>query len=134
MERAARRECRSAKSVSYTHLDVYKRQVLCSNVDSVLIVQALGAGEVLLDRVARSLVLALDCDAEPVVDVYKRQVEGDRSTGPPLRAAICSGDSPRRRQSLIASSLAAAAGSSASIPRLEETRTESAHSCAARAS
>lgn len=61
-------------------------------------------------------------------------VEGDRSTGPPLRAAICSGDSPRRRQSLIASSLAAAAGSSASIPRLDETRTESAHSCAARAS
>ena len=45
-------------------------------------------------------------------------VDGDRSTGPPLRAAICSGDSPRRRQSLIASSLAAAAGSSASIPRL----------------
>jgi hypothetical protein len=61
-------------------------------------------------------------------------VDGDRSTGPPLRAAICSGDSPRRRQSLIASSLAAAAGSSASIPRLDETRTESAHSCAARAS
>ena len=61
-------------------------------------------------------------------------VEGDRSTGPPLRAAICSGDSPRRRQSLIASSLVAAAGSSASIPRLDETRTESAHSCAARAS
>lgn len=29
---------------------------------------------------------------------------------------------------------AAAAGSSASIPRLDETRTESAHSCAARAS
>ena len=61
-------------------------------------------------------------------------VDGDRSTGPPLRAAICSGESPRRRQSLIASSLAAAAGSSASIPRLDETRTESAHSCAARAS
>ena len=61
-------------------------------------------------------------------------VDGDRSTGPPLRAAICSGDSPRRRQSLIASSLAAAAGSSASIPRLDETRTESAHSGAARAS
>lgn len=61
-------------------------------------------------------------------------VDGDRSTGPPLRAAICSGDSPRRRQSLIASSLAAAAGSSASIPRLDEARTESAHSCAARAS
>ena len=61
-------------------------------------------------------------------------VEGDRSTGPPLRAAICSGDSPRRRQSLMASSLAVAAGPSASIPRLDETSTESAHSCAARAS
>lgn len=48
-----------------------ERQVLCSNVDSVLIVQALGAGEVLLDRVARSLVLALDCDAEPVVVLTK---------------------------------------------------------------
>ena len=61
-------------------------------------------------------------------------VDGDRSTGPPLQAAICSGDSPRRRQSLMASSLAAAAGSSASMPRLDETSTESAHSCAARAS
>ena len=61
-------------------------------------------------------------------------VDGDRSTGPPLRAAICSGDGPRRRQPLIASGLAAAAGSSASIPRLDETRTESAHGCAARAS
>ena len=61
-------------------------------------------------------------------------VEGDRSTGPPLRAAICSGDSPRRRQSLMASSLAVAAVSSASIPRLDETSTESAHSCAALAS
>ena len=40
-------------------------------MDSVLIVQALGAGEVLLDRVARSLVLALDCDAEPVVVLTK---------------------------------------------------------------
>ena len=48
-----------------------ERQVLCSNVDCVLIVQALGAGEVLLDRVARSLVLALDCDAEPVVVLTK---------------------------------------------------------------
>ena len=45
--------------------------MLCSNVDSVLIVQALGAGEVLLDRVARSLMLALDCDAEPVVVLTK---------------------------------------------------------------
>lgn len=74
------------------------------------------------------------CLAKLVKNRLTLTVDGDRSTGPPLRAAICSGDSPRRRQSLIASSLAAAAGSSASIPRLDETRTESAHSCAARAS
>ena len=47
-------------------------------------------------------------------------VDGDRSTGPPLRAAICSGDSPRRRQPLIASSLAADRSAEASTrsPRL----------------
>ena len=48
-----------------------ERQVLCSNVDTVLVVQALGAGEVLLDRIARSLVLARDCGAEPVVVLTK---------------------------------------------------------------
>ena len=41
------------------------RQVLCANVDTVLVVAALGAGEVLLDRIARSLVLARDCGAAP---------------------------------------------------------------------
>lgn len=48
-----------------------ERQVLCANVDIVFIVQALGAGEVLLDRVARSLVLVNDCGAEPIVVLTK---------------------------------------------------------------
>ena len=48
-----------------------ERQVLAANVDLILIVQALGAGEVLLDRIARSMVLALDCGAEPVVVLTK---------------------------------------------------------------
>ena len=78
-----------------------ERQVLCSNVDSVLIVQALGAGEVLLDRVARSLVLALDCDAEPVVVLTKadrcdaEELERDldrvrRLVGPNVRVIVTS--------------------------------------------
>lgn len=75
--------------------------MLCSNVDSVLIVQALGAGEVLLDRVARSLVLALDCDAEPVVVLTKadrcdaEELERDldrvrRLVGPNVRVIVTS--------------------------------------------
>ena len=44
-----------------------ERQVLAANVDAILIVQPLGAGELLLGRVARSLVLARDCGLEPVV-------------------------------------------------------------------
>ncbi|OUP07439.1 ribosome small subunit-dependent GTPase A [Collinsella sp. An2] len=48
-----------------------ERQVLCANVDTILIVQALGAGEVLLGRIARSLVLARDCGASPVVVLTK---------------------------------------------------------------
>ncbi len=48
-----------------------ERQVLAANVDTILIVQALGAGEVLLDRIARSMVLALDCGAKPVVVLTK---------------------------------------------------------------
>lgn len=48
-----------------------ERQVLAANVDTILIVQALGAGEVLLDRIARSMVLALDCGAEPAVVLTK---------------------------------------------------------------
>lgn len=48
-----------------------ERQVLAANIDTVLIVQALGAGEVLLDRIARSLVLALDCGARPAIVLTK---------------------------------------------------------------
>lgn len=48
-----------------------ERQVLCANVDAILIVQPLGAGEVLLGRIARSLVLAADCGATPVVVLTK---------------------------------------------------------------
>lgn len=48
-----------------------ERQVLCANVDVILIVQPLGAGEVLLGRIARSLVLAADCGAAPVVVLTK---------------------------------------------------------------
>ena len=51
-----------------------------------------------------------------------------------MRADSCSGESPRARPSRMRASASAAAGSSASIPRLDEARTESAHSCAARAS
>ncbi len=56
-----------------------ERQVLAANVDTILIVQALGAGEVLLDRIARSMVLTLDCGAEPVVVLTKadRCAEGE---------------------------------------------------------
>ena len=48
-----------------------ERQVLAANIDEVLIVAALGAGEILLDRIARSLVLANDCGAAPVVVLTK---------------------------------------------------------------
>lgn len=48
-----------------------ERQVLCANVDTILVVQALGAGEVLLDRIARSLVLTYDCGAQPAVVLTK---------------------------------------------------------------
>ncbi|AEB06455.1 ribosome small subunit-dependent GTPase A [Coriobacterium glomerans PW2] len=48
-----------------------QRQVLCANVDTILIMQALGAGELLLDRIARSLVLANDCGARPQVVLTK---------------------------------------------------------------
>lgn len=48
-----------------------ERQVLAANVDDILIVQALGAGEMALDRIARSMVLALDCGAAPTVILTK---------------------------------------------------------------
>lgn len=48
-----------------------ERQVLAANVDTILVVQPLGAGELLLGRVARSLVLARDCGLAPVVVLTK---------------------------------------------------------------
>ncbi len=48
-----------------------ERQVLAANVDTILIAQALGPGELSLDRIARSMVLALDCGATPVVVLTK---------------------------------------------------------------
>lgn len=52
-----------------------ERQVLAANVDVIFIVQALGAERdtlpLMRDRVARSLVLARDCGADPVVVLTK---------------------------------------------------------------
>lgn len=52
-----------------------ERQVLAANVDRVLIVQALGAERdslsLMCDRVARSMVLARDCGAMPIVLLTK---------------------------------------------------------------
>lgn len=52
-----------------------ERQVLAANVDVIFIVQPLGAERdtlpLMRDRVARSLVLARDCGAEPVVVLTK---------------------------------------------------------------
>lgn len=52
-----------------------ERQVLAANVDTVLVVQPLGSGrdtpELVRDRIARSLVLANDCGATPVVVLTK---------------------------------------------------------------
>lgn len=52
-----------------------ERQVLAANIDTVLIVQALGAErdtlELVRDRIARSMVLACDCGADPVVVLTK---------------------------------------------------------------
>ena len=52
-----------------------ERQVLAANIDVILIVQALGSVrdtlELVCDRIARSMVLALDCGVEPVVVLTK---------------------------------------------------------------
>lgn len=52
-----------------------ERQVLAANVDTILIVQPLGAARdterLMCDRIARSLVLAADCGARPVVVLTK---------------------------------------------------------------
>ena len=54
-----------------------ERQVLAANVDTILVVQPLGAGELLLGRVARSLVLARDCGLTPVVVLTKADRSSD---------------------------------------------------------
>lgn len=52
-----------------------EKQVLAANVDETLVVQPLGAGRegspAMLDRIARSLVLAYDCGTEPSVILTK---------------------------------------------------------------
>lgn len=52
-----------------------ERQVLAANIDVILIVQALGSVrdtlELVCDRIARSMVLALDCGVEPVIVLTK---------------------------------------------------------------
>lgn len=52
-----------------------ERQVLAANVDTILIVQPLGAARdtprLMCDRIARSMVLILDCGAKPVVVLTK---------------------------------------------------------------
>ena len=78
-----------------------ERQVLAANIDRVLIVMPLGASEVLLDRIARSLVLANDCGAMPVVVLTKadraapeevaRELERVRRlVGPDVRVVVSS--------------------------------------------
>ena len=46
-------------------------QTLAANLDSLIVVAALGEGELSLDRVARSLVLARDCGVRPAVVLTK---------------------------------------------------------------
>ena len=52
-----------------------ERQVLAANIDAILVVQALGSVrdtlELVCDRIARSMVLALDCGVEPVIVLTK---------------------------------------------------------------
>lgn len=78
-----------------------ERQVLAANIDTVLIVQPLGAGEVLLGRIARALVLARDCGVRPAVvltkadrvekDAVEREVERVRRlVGADMPVAVCS--------------------------------------------
>ena len=59
-----------------------ERQVLAANVDTIFIVQPLGAArdtlELIRDRIARSLVLTYDCGAEPVVVFTKADRCGEQ--------------------------------------------------------
>lgn len=89
-----------------------ERQVLCTNVDAILVVQALGAGEVLLGRIARSLVLAADCGATPVVVLTK----ADRCTQEELDAELV------RVRRLVGSEVRVVVTSSATGEGLDEVR------------
>ena len=79
-----------------------ERQTLAANVDEVLTVAALGPEPLPVARIARSLVLTLDCGAEPVVVLTKadrkrspEDLEADlgrvrRLVGPEVRVAVTS--------------------------------------------
>ena len=89
-----------------------ERQVLCANVDTILIVQPLGAGEVLLGRIARSLVLAADCGALPVVVLTK----ADRCSSEELEREVC------RVKRLVGDGVRVIVSSSATGEGLDEVR------------
>ncbi len=89
-----------------------ERQVLCANVDIILIVQPLGASEVLLGRIARSLVLAADCGAVPVVVLTK----SDRCS-----AEECAGEVARVRR-LVGQDVRIVATSAKTGSGLDEVR------------
>lgn len=79
-----------------------EHQTLAANVDEVLTVAALGPEPLPVARIARSLVLTLDCGAEPVVVLTKadrkrspEDLEADlgrvrRLVGPEVRVAVTS--------------------------------------------
>lgn len=89
-----------------------EKQVLAANVDTILIVQALGAGDVLLDRVARSLVLANDCRTTPIVVLTK----ADRCSRDELVRDVC------RVRSLVGEKIRVVVTSSAAGEGLDEVR------------
>lgn len=89
-----------------------ERQVLAANVDVILIVQPLGAGELLLGRVARSLVLACDCGLVPVVVLTK----ADRSSEDELAHEV------ERVRGLVGDGVRVIVTSSATGAGLEEVR------------
>ena len=89
-----------------------ERQVLAANVDTILIVQALGADEVPLGRVARSLVLARDCGTEPAVVLTK----ADRRSGTDLARDVA------RVRRLVGDDVRVVVTSSAAGEGVEEVR------------
>ena len=98
-----------------------ERQVLAANVDLVLIVQALGAESLLLDRVARSLVLAHDCQTTPIVVLTK----ADRCEDDGLERSI------GRVRSLVGEDVRVIVTSSATGEGIEEVRSSvPPHTCA----